>query len=536
MSLLRSALVVGAAAALSRILGFVRDVLFASALGAGPVADAFLAVFRLPNLARRTLSEGGLNAGVVPLHAQVSTEAGAQAARGFAAQAVRATTLAALGLVAAVEVGAGALVLVLASGYADDPAVFDLATLYTRLMAPFLGATLLASLLGALLNAERKFAATAFAPLAVNAVLVLALLGLRRWPETSQATQAAWLAAATSASGLLHLALVSLAMRGRMAWSSPGSWPNPCGWPNPGGGPGPEGWRPRVSPSMRRLAAAAGPALVASGAAQLMILAGTAVASFTPSALSWLYYADRVFQLPLGFVGSAVGVVLLPEMAARHAAGDPTASVAAQNRALEAALLLSLPAATALALLSPSLASVLFQRDAFGPQDSAGVALALSGLALGLPCAAVAKVLAQTLFARGAMRSAVMGALAGIVAAAAAAVALAGPLGVFGIGLGISLGLLAHAAALGLALRRLSLWQADRRLWSRGGRIALATLVMALALAASSEKGVAAPPAPLHDALRLAALCLGGLGVYGLAAWGLGALRPGELAALSEKR
>lgn len=518
MSLVRSAAIVGVAAALSRLLGFARDVLFAQALGAGPVADAFLAVFRLPNLVRRVLSEGGLNAGYVPLYAQIKADHGAGAATRFASEALSALVVVAGGLLAVIEIGASLVVLVLAAGTWDDPALLERATFYTRLMAPFIPAAMLASLVGAFLNGERRFLATSLAPLAVNAVLVAALLGLAHRPGMPPSTQAAWLAAATGLSGLFHLGAVSVAAA-RVAGA-------------------PRLVRPRLSPDVRRLLELGTSALAASGAAQLMILAGTGVASFTPSGLSWLYYADRVFQLPLGFVASAVGVVLLPEMVARHAAGDRAACLEAQNRALETALLLALPAGVALALLAHPLAAVLFQRGAFGPQDTDGVAGALAGLGLGLPFAAGSKVLSQTLFARGAVTAAVRAGALGVLVAAGAALALSGVLGVFGIGLGISVGFASHAVALARALRAGGLWGLDVRLRARTGRIAAASALMGLGLLASRsilEGAPGMPRPPLLDALLLAAVCVGGLSVYGVAAWRLGAVTEAELSHLAKK-
>ena len=380
MSLARSTLVVGFATALSRVLGFARDMLIARALGAGAVADAFFIAFRLPNLARRTLSEGALNAGFVPLYLRLKNDAGTSAASRFAADALSGFAMLLFAVVGAVEIAAGAVVLLVAGGYAGEPHTLSLATIYTRLAFPFVWGISLASLIGAILNAERRFGAAAFAPVAVNVVLIATMLLLAATPAMPQETQARWLAFAVSVSGLVHLAIVAMALlrtplRLALAW-------------------------PRLTPELRRLLVMSAPAMLASGAAQFIILAATAVASYTPSAVSWLYYAERVFQLPLGFVGSAVGLVLLSDLADRLAAGDHDGLIAAHNRALEAALLMAMPAAVALLLLAEPIAQVLFERGAFGPHDTAGTAGALLGLAAGLPLAVAGKVLLQPLFAR----------------------------------------------------------------------------------------------------------------------------------------
>jgi len=515
MSLVRSALVVGLAAALSRVTGFVRDVLIAAALGAGPVADAFLVAFRLPNLVRRILGEGGFNAGFVPLYARIKAERGAEAAAGFASGALSGLGLVLVVLVALVEVAAGGVVLLLAAGYAGDPATLALSAHLTRLAFPFVAAVSLASLLAAYLNAERRFAAAALAPVAVNVALIAALLVLALDPGLPAERKAVWLAASVSAAGFVQLAVVAFGLRAagplRLA-------------------------RPRLTPDLRRLAVLGLPALAASGAAQLMILASIQVASFTPSAVSWLYYADRVFQLPLGFVGVAVGLVLLPEIAGRAAAGDRRGVAAAQNRALEASLLLTLPAALALGLLAYPIAAVLFERGAFGPEDSIGVAMALAGLSPGLPFAAAGKVLSQTLFAREMAKSALVAGGFGVLVTVAASSLLVEPLGVLGVGLGAALGLAAHAVSLALILRQEGLWSADARLKERCARMGGAALAMGAALFGLRDLmagTLGALDRGLVDLALLVGFCGAGLAVYAVAAWLFGAVTREDWAELT---
>ncbi|MFL5208645.1 MAG: murein biosynthesis integral membrane protein MurJ [Microvirga sp.] len=511
MSLARSTLVVGFATALSRVLGFARDMLIARALGAGAVADAFFIAFRLPNLARRTLSEGALNAGFVPLYLRLKNDAGTSAASRFAADALSGFAMLLFVVVGAVEIAAGAVVLLVAGGYAGEPHTLSLATIYTRLAFPFVWGISLASLIGAILNAERRFGAAAFAPVAVNVVLIATMLLLAATPAMPQETQARWFAFAVAVSGLVHLAIVAIALlrtplRLALAW-------------------------PRLTPELRRLLVMSAPAMLASGAAQFIILAATAVASYTPSAVSWLYYAERVFQLPLGFVGSAVGLVLLSDLADRLAAGDHEGLIAAHNRALEAALLMAMPAAVALLLLAEPIAQVLFERGAFGPHDTAGTAGALLGLAAGLPLAVAGKVLLQPLFARQEFRAALLAGVLGLAVTVVAGSLLAGGLGALGIGLGAALGFTAHAGAVLLALRARGLWRPDARLFARLIRGAAASLLMAAALYAARQ----ALPHLGGGALRvplLAALCLGGFAIYAAAALALRAVTPGDLRGL----
>jgi putative peptidoglycan lipid II flippase len=505
MSLVRSTLLVGAASAASRILGFVRDVLFAQVLGAGPVADAFLAAFRLPTRLRRVLAEGGLNPALVPVLVRLPPEEGAR----FAGETIAALSLALLALTAIVEAAAGGAVLLLAPGLADDPGTLALAAFYTRLAFPLVVGVTLASFLAAILNARRRFLASALAPLAVNAALIAVLLLVRHREDLDAGFRGLWLAAAASLSGLVQLALLALALL------RPGE---------PILGP----LRLRRSPALKGLVLTALPVLAAGAGSQLLVVVGTQVASFVPSGLSWLYYADRVAQLPIGIIASAAGMVLLPELTTRLAAGEHGAVVASQNRALELALLVALPAAAALSCLAHPIASVLFERGAFGPADAKGTALALTGLALSLPPAVVVKILSQTLFAGGRTRASLAALGAGLAATAAAALLLAGPLGILGIACGIALGNLAQMGVSVLALRRAGLFGPDRSLGRRTLRIVAACLVLAAGLLA----GTRLLPA---DAPGLAALCLGGLALYAAAGWAVGAVTRSDLGLLTKK-
>jgi putative peptidoglycan lipid II flippase len=243
-------------------------------------------------------------------------------------------------------------------------------------------------------------------------------------------------------------------------------------------------------------------------------------------------------QLPLGIVGAIVGIVLLPELAARQAAPPEQAApswagvrepvLAAQNRALELGALVAVPAAVALTVLAGPIAAVLFERGAFSAADTRGTAAALQGLSLGLPFAVAGKVLAQTLFARAATRAALLAVALGLVTTFGAALILGGSLGVFGIGLGVALGCLAHAVALVAALRRDALWRPDARLSRRLGRIGLAGALLGLGLAGA--KSVLST-----SAAALSALCLGGFAFYAACAWLFGAVTRADVAQLAKK-
>ena len=506
MSLIRSSLLVGLGSIVSRILGFARDVLFAQALGAGPVADAFLAAFRLPNLVRRIVGEGGLNPVLVPALSRLEVDEGAR----VAGDALSVFALALLALTGLVEIGAGAIAFLLAPGLHDDGETLALVALYTRLSFPIVICATLASMAAAVLNGRGRFTAAALAPLAVNGGLILALVALESGFDLPLASNAAWLAAASSLAGLVQLGIVAAALltgRPRLVRFQ----------------------QPRWSPLLKSLLLAGLPVLAASGAVQIFFLAATQIASFWPSGISWLYYAERVMQLPLGLMAGLSASLLLPELARRYQAGEREALATAQNRAVEVALLLALPASAALFILARPISTVLFERGAFTSKDAEGTALVLMALSLGLPFATVAKVLSQTLFALGSLRTALATALVGLVVTVAASLLLAGPLGPAGIALGVSLGCLAHAGAVILGLSRFGLWSLGSQGLSRLVRMSAATLVMSLGLLGAGHAFPEAEP------LVLAAFCLGGLILYALAALATGAVTRDDWASLTKK-
>lgn len=498
--LARDSLVVGAATILSRLLGFVRDVLIARLLGAGPVADAFLAALRLPNLVRRVLGEGGLNAPFVPLYLAIRQESGDAAARRFAGEAVGHLALLLLVLAGLGELFAPWVVLGLAGGFAEKPQTLALAAHYTRLMLPFLVLTTVAAMLAALLNAERRFAMAALAPALMNAILI-AILTLQLLQGSEAALAAQWQALAVSATGAAHLALVLVAL-------------HRIGLPRPS---------LRWSPEMARLVATGGATLLAASSAQLVLLVATQIASTEPGSVAALYYADRVFQLPLGFVGVAMGTVVLSDMAAAEAAEQD----AMLGRALALGLALALPAATALLALAEPIVSVLFEHGRFGAEDRSRTAAALAAFAAGLPFAVIAKVFGQVYFARQRPRlPLVSGCLAVAVAGTAGFVLARDGNAAQMAALAASLAFTVQAALLGTMLAREGLWRPRAAALRPAAAAMLASGIMLAALA-GLEQGLAGWLAPDQPAFRrtmaLAALCGGGLATYGAAGWLLGA-------------
>jgi putative peptidoglycan lipid II flippase len=370
--------------------------------------------------------------------------------------------------------------------------------------------------MAAALNAERRFGLAALAPVIVNVALV-GLLGAILASGLAQGPGARLLALGVSLAGALQLIWLTLALR--RAWSR---------WPF---------GRPVWSPDMGRLAAMAIPGVIASGATQLAIVVATLVASTVPGAVSWLYYADRVYQLPLGFVAVAMGTVLLPDLAARVRAGDHDGERTTIDAACEMALLLTVPAGIALAILAEPIVAVLFERGAFAAGDSAATAAALRLLALGLPGAVLAKVLAQPFFAREQPTIPLLAALGVVALTLLGGLLLVAPMGVGGIALAVSLAATAQAGVLGIALEKRGIARPGIGTFDRALRIALASGVMGASVAVMARAmhgwfDAALPFAVKGSALGL--VCLAGLAIYLAVAHALGAIAP-ELVSRARK-
>ncbi len=508
----RKTAVVSAAAGVSRILGFARDVLLAGLLGSGPAADAFVVAFRIPSLVRRVLGEGALNAGVVPVLARIRHEEGPEAQRAAAGELLSVAALALVLLVAVAQVFAPWLVLGLAGGFAQDAAQLDLASHYTRLMLPMLATTVLAGVAAAILNAGGRILVAALAPLAVNLVLVAALAVLAFDGRLQPEAMGTVLAASVSVAGLAQLLVMVPALMRDPA--------------------GPRLVRPRLSSALRRMLALGLPGIAVAAAGQVGIVVATQVASHEAAAVARLYYAERLFSLPLGFVAAAAGTVFLPEVARLLRTGDTAAALDAQNRALEWSLLFAVPATLALAVLAEPIVSVLFERGAFGREDSVVTAACLAALAFGLPAMAVARVLSQAFFAREDVRSPLLTAVGGVVATLVVALAFEPLWGAAGVAWAVTAGSWAGACLLvAVALRR-KVHVPDARLLARVPRIAAASLAMAAfvwALARVAASALDPGSALLSRVAVLGALCGSGLGFYALAALFLGAARRSDL-------
>ena len=392
--LLRGFLTVGVWTLASRLLGFVRDILIAAFLGSGPVAEAFLIAFALPNMFRRFFAEGAFNMAFIPMFAK-RLESGDDpegfARDAFAGMALILTLFTILGILAM-----PLLVYAMASGFAGDER-FDLTVEYGRIAFPYILFISLAALVSGVLNATGRFVAAAAAPVLLNVIFITGMIAtaflgrpgddmLGLGIDRALGLQVGdTLAFSVPLAGMAQLALV---------------W-----WAAKRAGFNLRLRRPRLTPDLKRLVVIAVPAALAGGVVQVNLLVGRQVASFFDGAIAWLNYADRLYQLPLGVVGIAIGVVLLPELSRRLGAGDEAGGRHSFNRATEFALLLTLPAAVALVVIAEPLVSVLFQRGRFTAEDTQATALALAVYGLGLPAFVMQKILQPLYFAREDTRS-----------------------------------------------------------------------------------------------------------------------------------
>ena len=511
MALFRSIATVGSWTMGSRVLGFVRDILIAGLLGAGQVTDAFFVALQLPNIFRRLFAEGAFNAAFVPLFAGELTESGRAAARAFAERVFGVMAAVLIAFSVLVEIFMPEVMGVIAGGFRDDPEKFQLAVDFARLTFPYLMFVSLAAMLSGILNTLERFVAAAAAPILLNIILIGALLGVNFSVLPDPGLALSW--------GVL------IAGIGQLAWLALA-----CGR----AGLLPTVPRLMMGSKVRRLFVLMGPGIIGAGVYQINVLIGVRLASELPEgSVSFLYFADRVNQLPLGVVGAAVGVTLLPLLSRQLKAGDDAGARESQNRAIEFAMLLTIPATAALLVLPGPIITVLFQRGQFGAHDALATAAALMAFASGLPAYVLIKALAPGFFAREDTATPVKIAVGALILNVAVALSLMPFLAHVGIALAAAISAWANAGALAFFLYRRGLLAPDDRLRSRLVRVILSSVVMAAILwaavrgltpwlVAGSLQGIAA----------LVVVVIVGMVVYGVLAQLLGVMRWSEMRAL----
>ena len=373
MRLFSNIMTVGAWTLLSRILGMGREVLFYTMIGVGPVLDAFIVAFRLPNMFRRFFAEGAFNAAFVPLFSkQVEND---QSPNEFASQSIGWLSAILIVFTTLAIIFMPGLVWVTAGGFSNDTR-FDLAVQYGRIIFPYIFLISLAALLSGVLNSKGHFSMAAAAPVVLNILIILAI-GIAWLSDQSTITFLVW---SIPLAGVLQLSLLWNAVRKSGVNITIA--------------------RPRLSPEMGHLLKIAFPAALANGVVQINLLVGQIVASFSPGAVSWLYGADRLYQLPLGVVGTAVSIVLLPELSKRLQANDDIGAKTAFCRAGEISFALTFPAAVALFFVPFPMVSALFEHGATHRSDAEAMAFACAIYGLGLPAFILQKLLQPLYFAR----------------------------------------------------------------------------------------------------------------------------------------
>ena len=496
--LVRGFLTVGGWTMASRILGFARDMMIAAYLGAGPVAEAFLIAFSLPNLFRRFFAEGAFNTAFIPIFSKKLE--GGENAQGFAREAMGGLASILIVLTVIANLAMPWLVLAMASGFAADERL-ALATQYGRIAFPYILFISLGALLSGVLNAAGHFAAAAAAPVLLNVTFVLSLVLTDHygWPI---GIALAW---AVPIAGVAQLALVWVA-----AWRA-GFKIVPA--------------RPRLSPDMKRLIRIAIPAMLAGGVVQINLLVGRQVASQFDGAIAWLNYADRLYQLPLGVVGIAIGVVLLPDLSRRLRAGDAEGGRYSFSRAGEFALLLTIGPAIALLVAALPITSVLFERGRFTHADAVATAWAVAIYGMGLPAFVLQKVLQPLYFSRENTRTPFNYAVVALVVNAVIAVGLAPFVGFLSAAIGTTLAGWAMVAQLWFGARSMGeSAQFDARFMRRVPRIVISGLVMGAAVWAICYGVPQAFTTPGLRGLSMLGLVIGGMAVYFGTAIAIGAV------------
>jgi len=454
-------LTVGGYTLLSRVTGFVRDIMLAAIIGAGPVADAFFVAFRLPNHFRAIFAEGAFNAAFIPAYARVRTQGGPQAAALFGDRIFTLLLATQVVLLALALVFTPQAIELLAPGFSNEPQQFALAVDLTRITFPYLLLITLVTLWGGILNALHRFAAAAAAPILLNLSMMATLALAGFFPSAGHA--AAW---GVLISGVLQAVLVG----GDTLYAGVMTSFHALRWDD----------------DVKRFFKALVPATVGSAGTQLALFADTIIASFlSAGALSALYYADRIDQLPIGVIGIAVGTVLVPEMTSRVASGDHEGARSAQNRAIEFALLLALPCVVAFVVVPDLIMRGLFMRGAFTAEDAHAAAMTLMAYTIGLvPFVLIRSVVAPFL-ARGDTATPVKAALTGTAVNIACKVALMGSLAQVGLALATSIGAWINFILVLWFASRAGLIAVDATLKSSLAKLAIAGLAFAALLFAA---------------------------------------------------
>jgi putative peptidoglycan lipid II flippase len=490
--MLRRIFTVGGYTLLSRLTGFARDIMLAAILGAGPVADAFFVALRLPNHFRAIFAEGAFNAAFVPAYAHLHGQ-NESSAKLFADRIFTLLLGAQIVLLVVAWLFMPQVIGILAPGFVDDPARGELAIALTRITFPYLLLITLVTLYGGMLNVMHRFASAAAAPIFLNLSMMVTLALAAFFPGAGYA--AAW--------GVLIAGILEFLLLAGDATKS---------------GILPKFAIPRLDQDVRAFFRALGPATIGSMGTQVALFADTIIATFLPAgALSALYYADRLNQLPIGVIGIAIGTVLLPEMSRRLTMEDHAGAAKSQRRAFNFTLLFSIPFVAAFLTVPDVIMRAMFARGAFSKADAAAAGATLAAYAIGLIPFVMIRSAVATFYARKDTATPVKAALTGVVVNVGLKVALMGTLAQIGLALGTAIGAWINLLlVLGFAVRRGYL-ELDREWLKSLAKFAVSGLVLAAALWLTAQFATVyfAQMKSFRDELALLLLMVSGLVAYG---------------------
>lgn len=483
---------VGGYTFLSRLTGFARDIMLAAILGAGPIADAFFVAFRLPNHFRAIFAEGAFNAAFVPAYAHVSGEQGKGPAALFADRIFTLLFLSQVVLLVIAWLFMPQVISLLAPGFTDDIEQQHLVIQLTRITFPYLLLITLVTLYSGMLNVMQRFASAAAASIFLNLAMMMTLALVAFFPSSGHA--AAW---GVLISGFLQYFLLAgdLARHGGLPRFAP----------------------LRLDEDVRAFFRALGPATVGSMGTQVALFADTIIATFLPAgALSALYYADRLNQLPIGVIGIAIGTVLLPEMSRRLTAEDHDGAKASQQRAFDFTLLFSVPFAAAFLAVPDIITRAMFARGAFSKADSVAAGATLAAYAIGLIPFVLIRSAVATFYARKNTATPVKAALIGIAVNVALKVVLMGSLAQVGLALATAVGAWINLLLVVVFAVRAGYLELDRALLQSLAKFVISGAVLGAALWLAAQLAVShlAQLGILYDEATLLVLVLVGAIVY----------------------
>ena len=462
--MIRSSMIYSAFTLISRIMGFVRDLAVSYHMGASATfaADAFNTAFAFPNLFRRIFAEGAFAAAFVPAYARAMTQDGEEKADHLAADAMATLAAGTLAITVAAELAMPWLMYAISPGFAANPAKFKLAVILTQITMPYLPCMAIYAHLSGVLNARNRFVLSASAPILLNLWTLAAVLPAKT--PAGAAVAASWgvLVAGVSQAALL--------------------W-----WGVRRSGAKVDVRLPRLTPQIRALIALAIPGAIAASAGQINIFVSGILVSQVNGARTWLAMCDRLYLLPQGLVGVAIGVALLPRLSRAVHAGDKPAANAALDEAITFAMAFTLPAAAALCAMPFFLIDGLYTRGAFHVVDAHATADALRQYGWGVPAFVLAQITSRAFFAQQDTHTPMRLALISVAVNVAAGVTLFHFVGVAGIAAATSLAVWLNVIMMGASLARRGIYQPSPAAWARLARIAAASLALGLMLGAAAH-------------------------------------------------